>query len=74
MAYTLEDLNRLEEAIVKIQSGERVVQVAHDGHVVRYAAVELNDLIKQRDRMKMEVKLAGKARVRRSHIIASKGV
>jgi len=74
MAYTLEDLHRLEEAIIKLQSGERVVQVAHDGHAVKYASVELNDLIRLRDRVKSEVKTAGKGYRRRTHILASKGV
>lgn len=72
--YTIEDLQRLEEAIIKLQSGERVVQVAHDGHAVKYASVELNDLIALRDRVKAEVKTVGKGIVRRVHITASKGV
>lgn len=74
MAYTIEDLERVEEAITKLQSGERVVQVAHDGHVVKYAEVELTELLTLRNRIKAQVKVAGSKSKRRVQIITSKGV
>jgi hypothetical protein len=59
MAYTETDLKAVKSAIAKLQSGERVVQVAHDGHVVRYAEVQLNDLITLRNQIKSGIKIPG---------------
>tara|TARA_B100001564_G_C20660853_1_gene681463 strand:+ start:2322 stop:2546 length:225 start_codon:yes stop_codon:yes gene_type:complete len=74
MTYTLEDLERIEEAIAKLQTGERVVQVAHDGHVVKYAEVELSELITLRDRINLQVQSTVKRSKRRIQIISSKGI
>lgn len=73
MAYSIEDLQRIEEAIIKLQTGERVVQVAHDGHVVKYAEVELAELLALRDRMNSQALSAGTSYKRRIQIISCKG-
>tara|TARA_B100001564_G_C20190066_1_gene467995 strand:+ start:68 stop:295 length:228 start_codon:yes stop_codon:yes gene_type:complete len=74
MTYTKADLQAVQDAINKLQSGERVVQVAHDGHVVKYAEVELDELLKLRNQIKSVVKAAGQKHKRRIQIISNKGV
>ena len=74
MTYTEADLQAVQDAINKLQSGERVVQVAHDGHVVKYAEVELDELLKLRNQIKSVVKAAGQKNKRRIQIISNKGV
>jgi len=74
MAYTEADLQAVQDAINKLQSGERVVQVAHDGHVVKYAEVELDELVALRNQIKAVVKVAGQKHKRRIQIISKKGV
>lgn len=74
MAYTETDLQAVEDAIAKLQNGERVVQVAHDGHMVRYAEVQLNDLIALRNQIKAGVNIPGQSRKSRIQIISNKGV
>jgi hypothetical protein len=74
MAYTETDLQAVDDAIAKLQSGERVVQVAHDGHVVRYAEVQLKDLITLRNQIKAGIKIPGQRQKGRIQIISSKGV
>ena len=74
MAYTEADLQQIDAAILKLQNGERVVQVAHDGHVVRYAEVQLNDLIALRNQIKAGVAIPGQRHKARIQIISNKGV
>lgn len=74
MAYTEADLQAVQDAITKLQSGERVVQVAHDGHVVKYAEVELDELMRLRNQIKAVVKVAGQNYKRRIQIVSKKGV
>lgn len=62
-------LNEINEAIRKLQQGERVVQVAHEGHVVKYAEVDLEQLLQLRDR----IRATGHGK-RRIQIISDKGV
>lgn len=70
--YSEEYLAQVEEAIKKLQSGERVVSIAYGDHVVRYAEIQINDLLSLRQRIKFELKIAG---VKREIVIAtSKGV
>jgi predicted RNA binding protein with dsRBD fold (UPF0201 family) len=57
--YKTEDLEKVEQAIQKLQNGGRVVSVAYSDHVVRYAEVELKELLSLRQRMKTELKVAG---------------
>ncbi len=70
--YSQEYLDQVEEAIKKLQSGERVVSIAYGDHVVRYGEVQIKDLLDLRQRIKAELKVAG---VKRKIVIAtSKGV
>jgi predicted RNA binding protein with dsRBD fold (UPF0201 family) len=72
--YKTEDLEQVEQAINKLQNGERVVSVAYGDHVVRYAEVELKELLSLRQRMKAELKAAGTIPKRRITFATSKGI
>lgn len=72
--YSEEYLTRVEKAIQKLQSGERVVSIAYGDHVVRYAEVGINDLLSLRQRIKAELKVAGVRPKRRIVIATSKGI
>ncbi|WP_339047490.1 gpW family head-tail joining protein [Candidatus Mesenet endosymbiont of Phosphuga atrata] len=61
--YNSEYLVQVERAIQKLQNGERVVSIAYGDHVVRYAEVQINDLLNLRQRIKAELKVAGKRRI-----------
>ncbi|WP_143689026.1 gpW family head-tail joining protein [Wolbachia endosymbiont of Nilaparvata lugens] len=61
--YNEEYLFQVEQAIQKLQSGERVVSIAYGDHVVRYAEVQINDLLSLRQRIKGELKIAGKRKI-----------
>jgi hypothetical protein len=54
--YTEDDLVKIEQAITKLQMGERVVSVAYGDHIVKYAEVDLKDLLKLRSRIKSDLK------------------
>lgn len=72
--YSEEYLTQVEEAIKKLQSGERVVSIAYGDHVVRYAEIQINDLLSLRQRIKSELKVAGVKPKRKIVIATSKGV
>lgn len=72
--YTEEYLLQVEKAIKKLQRGERVVSIAYGDHVVRYAEVQINDLLSLRQRIKAELKVAGVKPKRRVVFATSKGV
>lgn len=56
MAFTREQLQAVEAAIVALSTGERVVEVRFGANeVTRYATAELPQLISLRDRMKAEI-------------------
>lgn len=56
MAYTREQLQAVEAAIVALAAGERVVEVRFGPNdSTRYATAELPQLISLRDRMKAEI-------------------
>ncbi|WP_265023136.1 gpW family protein [Wolbachia endosymbiont (group B) of Ischnura elegans] len=57
--YNEDYLIQVEQAIKKLQSGERVVSIAYGDHVVRYAEVQINDLLNLRQRIKAELKIVG---------------
>ncbi|WP_353275109.1 gpW family head-tail joining protein [Wolbachia endosymbiont (group A) of Ennomos erosarius] len=61
--YNQEYLIQVEEAIKKLQNGERVVSIAYGDHVVRYAEVQIKDLLNLRQRIKAELKIAGKRKI-----------
>ncbi len=63
MAYTRDQLNAVEAAIVALAAGERVVEVRFGpNESTRYATAELPQLIELRDTMKAEVTLAESGR------------
>ncbi|MBV0900104.1 MAG: gpW family protein [Wolbachia endosymbiont of Fragariocoptes setiger] len=72
--YDQEYLAKVEEAIKKLQSGERVVSIAYGDHVVRYAEVQVNDLLNLRQRIKAELKIAGMKPKRKILIATNKGI
>ncbi|WP_264336330.1 MULTISPECIES: gpW family protein [unclassified Wolbachia] len=72
--YSEEYLTQVEKAIQKLQSGERVVSIAYGDHVVRYAEVDINDLLSLRQRIKAELKVAGMKPKRKIVFSTSKGI
>jgi hypothetical protein len=77
--YTTQDLKNIDEAIEQLQLGKRVVSVSYGSHSVRYADINLADLLSLRQRIKAEVgtsvdgtNLAPKKR--RMHFATHKGV
>ncbi len=72
--YNEEYLVQIEEAIKKLQNGERVVSIAYGDHVVRYAEVQINDLLSLRQRIKAELKVAGVKPKRKIVFSTSKGI
>ncbi|WP_349967022.1 gpW family head-tail joining protein [Wolbachia endosymbiont of Armadillidium arcangelii] len=72
--YSEEYLTQVEKAIQKLQSGERVVSIAYGDHVVRYAEVQINDLLSLRQRIKGELKIAGMKPKRKIIFATNKGV
>lgn len=57
-----------------MQRGERVVSIGYGDHVVRYAEVQINDLLNLRQRIKAELKVAGMKPKRKIVFSTSKGV
>ncbi|XGA08508.1 MAG: gpW family head-tail joining protein [Wolbachia endosymbiont of Xenopsylla cheopis] len=72
--YNSKYLVQVEQAIQKLQSGERVVSIAYGDHVVRYAEVQINDLLKLRQRIKAELKISGVKPKRRIFFSTDKGI
>uniref|UniRef100_A0AAU7YLR2 GpW family head-tail joining protein n=1 Tax=Wolbachia endosymbiont of Oeneis ivallda TaxID=3171168 RepID=A0AAU7YLR2_9RICK len=72
--YNEDYLFQVEQAIQKLQSGERVVSIAYGDHVVRYAEVQINDLLNLRQRIKAELKIVGMKPKRKIVFSMSKGI
>lgn len=71
--YTEDDLVKIEQAITKLQMGERVVSVAYDNHIVKYAEVDLKDLLSLRSRIKSDLKSSTSLK-RRITFVTHKGI
>ncbi|MFP3015864.1 MAG: hypothetical protein ACEY3B_06300 [Wolbachia sp.] len=72
--YNEEYLLQVEQAIKKLQNGERVVSIAYDDHVVRYGEVQIKDLLNLRQRIKAELKVVGMKPKRKIIFSTSKGI
>ncbi|MFP3023248.1 MAG: hypothetical protein ACEY3K_10240 [Wolbachia sp.] len=72
--YNEEYLVQVEEAIKKLQNGERVVSIAYGDHVVRYGEVQIKDLLELRQRIKAGLKVAGMRPKRKIVFSTSKGI
>jgi len=55
MAFTSTDLTAIEQAMVAIASGERVVEVTIAGKTIKYQAADLNKLQKLRNMIQADV-------------------
>lgn len=71
--YNEEYLIQVEEAIKKLQNGERVVSIAYGDHIVRYGEVQIKDLLELRQRIKAGLKVAGMKPKRKIVFSTSKG-
>ncbi|MFT0820309.1 MULTISPECIES: hypothetical protein [Wolbachia] len=72
--YNEEYLIQVEEAIKKLQNGERVVSIAYGDHIVRYGEVQIKDLLELRQRIKAGLKVAGMKPKRKIVFSTSKGI
>ncbi|WP_353279015.1 gpW family head-tail joining protein [Wolbachia endosymbiont (group B) of Longitarsus flavicornis] len=72
--YNEDYLIQVEQAIKKLQSGERVVSIAYGDHVVRYGEVQIKDLLELRQRIKAGLKVAGMKPKRKIVFSTSKGI
>lgn len=74
--YTTQDLKNIEEAIEKLQIGKRVVSVSYGNHTVRYADINLGDLLTLRQRIKAELQTtdSNNPKRRRMYFATSKGI
>ena len=55
MAFTSTDLTAIEQAMVAIASGERVVEVTIAGKIIKYQAADLNKLQQLRNLIQADV-------------------
>ena len=46
-----EQLEKIDQAITKLQIGERISSVSYDNHSVSYASITLEELLAQRQRL-----------------------
>lgn len=68
------ELEKLEEAISKLQNGERIASVSYDGHSVSYAGISLNELLQQRQRLLSRLAESRKKAKRQVVFATHKGV
>ena len=68
--YTHQDLKNIEEAISKLQTGTRVVSVTYGDHIVKYADVNLSELLSLRNSIKKELSSG----IKQMHFSTHKGI
>jgi hypothetical protein len=69
-----EQLRKIEEAIAKLQSGERIASVSYNGHSVSYFGISLDELLKQRQRLQEKLAEADHSAKRQVIFSTHKGV
>jgi 3-hydroxy-3-methylglutaryl CoA synthase len=67
-------LQKIEEAIAKLQSGERIASVSYNGHSVSYFGITLDELLKQRQRLKEKLAESSNSAKRQVIFSTHKGV
>ncbi len=72
--YTEGYLVQVEEAIKKLQNGERVASIVYGDRVVKYSEVDILALWELRRQIRAELKVAGVKPKRRIVISTNKGV
>lgn len=74
--YTTQDLKNIEEAIEQLQVGKRVVSVSYGNHTVRYADINLSDLLLLRQKIKTELQIVdtNNPKKRHLHFATHKGI
>jgi 3-hydroxy-3-methylglutaryl CoA synthase len=70
----IEQLKKIEDAIAKLQSGERIASVSYNGHSVSYFGITLDELLKQRQRLQEKIAEASHSAKRQVIFQTHKGV
>lgn len=68
------ELEKLEQAISKLQNGERISSVSYDGHSISYAGITLAELLQQRQRLLSKIAEKNKHTKRQVIFATHKGV
>ena len=71
--YTKNDLENVDEAIEKLQLGKRIVSVSYGNHTVRYADINLNDLLSLRQKIKASLGDSKSPKLRHMNFSTHKG-
>jgi hypothetical protein len=69
-----EQLRKIEEAIAKLQSGERIASVSYNGHSVSYFGISLDELLKQKQRLQEKIAESSNCAKRQVIFSTHKGV
>jgi 3-hydroxy-3-methylglutaryl CoA synthase len=69
-----EQLQKIEEAITKLQAGERIASVSYNGHSVSYFGITLDELLKQKQRLQEKIAESSHSAKRQVIFSTHKGV
>jgi hypothetical protein len=69
-----EQLRKIEEAIAKLQNGERIASVSYNGHSVSYFGISLDELLKQKQRLQEKIAESSNCAKRQVIFSTHKGV
>jgi hypothetical protein len=69
-----EQLRKIEEAIAKLQNGERIASVSYNGHSVSYFGLSLDELLKQKQRLQEKIAESSNSAKRQVIFSTHKGV